>query len=55
MQGNSSTNVTPNPVIVATGEKIKSAPDFAAAGRYGLGLEGIYRSKNAMDSLFGPT
>lgn len=45
---------TKNPVIIATGEKVKREPDFFAATPSGLALIRNYRSKNATGSLFGP-
>ena len=46
-------NTTQNPVIIATGEKIKPETDFVAGGLYGLGLTRTYRSVNKTGSLFG--
>lgn len=46
--------VTGHPVIVMTGEKIKSEPDFDGEGLYGLGLTRIYRSQHPSGTLFGP-
>jgi len=46
--------VTAHPVIVTTGEKIKSEPDFDGNGLYGIGLTRMYRSKHASGTLFGP-
>lgn len=44
---------TRNPVLIATGEKHKEELDFAAEGKYGLGLQRIYRSMQATGTLFG--
>lgn len=43
-----------NPVILATGEKLKHQLDFVSAGQYGLSLERTYRSQLAKGRLFGP-
>lgn len=45
---------TANPVVVTTGEKYKYENDFQANSKSGLGLTRIYRSKNAVGTLFGP-
>ncbi|MES2321162.1 MAG: RHS repeat-associated core domain-containing protein [Pseudomonadota bacterium] len=45
---------TKNPVVIATGEKHKSEPDFQAGGLYGLSLTRSYRSEHAEGSMFGP-
>lgn len=45
---------TANPVVIATGEKHKSEPDFQANGLYALSLTRTYRSQHAEGSLFGP-
>jgi YD repeat-containing protein len=45
---------TRNPVVIATGEKHKTEPDFAGLGKYGLSLERTYRSMQATGALFGP-
>ncbi|GEM_PF-674141 len=44
---------TPNPVIIATGEKLKDEADFSSQGRYGLSLRRTYRSKHNSGVLFG--
>ncbi|HEX5683819.1 MAG TPA: RHS repeat-associated core domain-containing protein [Ideonella sp.] len=44
---------TENPVVIATGEKIKTDVDFVSAGSYGLSLTRTYRSKQAEGNLFG--
>lgn len=49
----SKTPISPNPVIIATGEKIKNEVDFSSYGRYGLSLSRTYRSKHATGVLFG--
>lgn len=46
--------LTPNPVVITTGEKVKVEPDFQGFGLYGISLTRTYRSKNATGSLFGP-
>lgn len=46
--------LTGRPVIVTTGEKIKSEPDFNGWGLYGLGLTRTYRSMHPSGTLFGP-
>ncbi len=43
---------TPNPVIIATGEKVQSESDIIANGEYGLGLTRTYRSRN-VGGMFG--
>ncbi len=43
-----------NPVVLATGEKIKDEFDFASGGAYGFNLTRTYRSKNATGQIFGP-
>jgi RHS repeat-associated protein len=45
---------SPNPVIIATGEKILSQSDFPAGSTYGLGLTRTYRSYATNSRLFGP-
>lgn len=50
----SKTPISANPVIIATGEKIKTESDFTSLGRYGLSLERTYRSKHNTGTLFGP-
>jgi RHS repeat-associated protein len=59
--GNSTTNpcpkdgnpITRNPVIIATGEKVKSEVDITAGGAYGMGLARTYRSLASYTSMFG--
>jgi RHS repeat-associated protein len=43
-----------NPVVVATGEKLKTEDDFLAGSSYGLGLTRTYRSKATTSTFFGP-
>ncbi|WP_170304256.1 RHS repeat-associated core domain-containing protein [Duganella radicis] len=45
---------TPNPVVIATGEKFKLETDFVATSPSGLSLERTYRSQHKAGSLFGP-
>ena len=45
---------TGQPVVIATGEKYKDEPDFAAGSAYGLGLTRTYRSYTTRASMFGP-
>lgn len=44
---------TSSPVIIATGEKIKSEADFVSSGAYGLSLSRFYRSNGATSGMFG--
>ncbi len=48
-----SSPVTGNPVILATGEKFVEEPDFASPKLYGLGLSRTYRSAT-LGGMFGP-
>lgn len=43
-----------NPVILATGEKLKTERDIPAFGLYGLGLDRTYRSLDTRAKMFGP-
>lgn len=45
---------TANPVVIATGEKVKSELDFESFGLHGLSLERTYRSFNTTGQMFGP-
>jgi Domain of unknown function (DUF6531) len=46
---------TGNPVVIATGEKVKTETDFVSRGLYGFGVVRTYRSKNTSSTaLFGP-
>lgn len=48
---------TGNPVIIATGEKVKTEVDFVSSGLYGLSLSRHYRSMPATygaNGMFGP-
>ena len=45
---------TANPVVVATGEKLKAETDFVSANLYGLTLVRTYRSRSTAGRLFGP-
>ncbi|MCW5633351.1 MAG: RHS repeat protein [Rubrivivax sp.] len=45
---------TDNPVVISSGEKVKSELDFESFGLHGLMLERTYRSKNATGHFFGP-
>lgn len=45
---------TSNPVIIATGEKVKEEYDVTAAGNYGLNLSRTYRSRSDVWGGFGP-
>lgn len=45
---------TTNPVIIATGEKVKPETDFIAQGLYAIELTRTYRSKNSTSNVFGP-
>ena len=42
-----------NPVVITTGEKFKHENDFISSGADGIGLTRLYRSKNAVGTLFG--
>jgi hypothetical protein len=46
-------NTTANPVIIATGEKIKTEVDFDAAGSVGLAHSRTYRSFGPIGRMFG--
>jgi YD repeat-containing protein len=52
--GGSSNPTSQNPVVLATGEKVKEEQDFAVAGLHGLTLRRTYRSKGSTGQLFGP-
>ncbi len=43
---------TPNPVVIATGEKVLNETDIIAHGEYGLGLTRTYRSRGS-GGMFG--
>lgn len=43
-----------NPVVIATGEKIKPEPDFSSFGMYGLSHGRTYRSAAIGRGMFGP-
>lgn len=45
---------TPNPVVIATGEKFKLETDFVAESPSGLSMERTYRSMHKAGRLFGP-
>jgi hypothetical protein len=42
-----------NPVILATGEKIKHELDFSTGSMYGLGLSRTYKSRDVNGGMFG--
>jgi len=46
-------NCSPNPVVLATGEKLKTEPDFSANSLYGISLTRTYRSQHATGTVFG--
>jgi RHS repeat-associated protein len=43
-----------NPVVIASGEKLKEELDFAVQGIYGISLIRTYRSKYGTGGMFGP-
>ncbi|HEX8613759.1 MAG TPA: RHS repeat-associated core domain-containing protein [Telluria sp.] len=45
---------TTNPVLIASGEKHKTEPDFNSFGLYGISLSRTYRSANDTGTMFGP-
>lgn len=47
-------NTTGNPVVVTTGEKVKTEADFIAGSAYGIALARTYRSKQTSGRWFGP-
>jgi hypothetical protein len=44
---------TGKPVVLATGEKLKTEPDFSASSLYGISLTRTYRSQHATGTVFG--
>lgn len=44
---------TDNPVVIATGEKLKDETDFTSSGLYGMSLVRTYRSAQSGGNLFG--
>lgn len=44
---------TPRPVILSTGEKYASEPDFSAGGLYGMGMVRTYHSNSTKLGMFG--
>lgn len=46
-------STTKNPVVIATGEKIKPEDDFASSGNYGISLTRLYRSFGPGSGMFG--
>lgn len=49
-----SCEVTENPVIIGTGEKIKYEDDFISVGSNGLSLTRTYRANQSAPGMFGP-
>ena len=47
-------NCTDNPVIIASGEKLKDEPDFGSSSLDGLEMRRTYRSFDAKAKMFGP-
>lgn len=53
MEPEQSCKTTANPVVLATGEKVKKEVDFESEGLHGISLARTYRSKNPDGSVFG--